>query len=300
MARPLRIEFPGAVYHVTSRGNELGAIFRDDEDRRCFLEGLDRTVSRWRWVVHAYCLMGNHYHLLVETPEANLSRGMRQLNGEFTQAFNRRHGRVGHLFQGRFKAVLVEKESHLLEVCRYVVLNPIRARGLRVASPGDWRWSSYRATAGKESPPAWLTVTWILSRFGGEGKEARKGYRGFVAAGMKERPQLEVRAGMWIGSGAFGESLRGLVEGKAQVREHPRRQRVPDKPELASILPIDLCEDRAQRNEAICKAYAEGRFSQREIADHLGLHYVTVSGIVRAKERQKRERAAKSGVTKRH
>ncbi len=109
MSRALRIEFPGAVYHVTSRGNERREVFRDDEDRRLFLSTLGRTVARWRWVVHAYCLMGGHYHLVIETPEPNLSCGMRQLNGEYTQAFNRRHSRAGHLFQGRFKALLVEK-----------------------------------------------------------------------------------------------------------------------------------------------------------------------------------------------
>ena len=289
MARPLRIEFPGAVYHATSRGNERGLIFRDDEDRRCFLAVLDRTVARWRWVVHAYCLMGNHYHLVIETPEPNLSRGMRQLNGEYTQAFNRRHGRVGHLFQGRFKALVVEKESHLLEVCRYVVLNPVRARGMRVASPEDWPWSSYRATAGRESPPPWLTVGWIRSRFGKEGAKARKGYRRFVAAGMGQKPKLEERAGLWIGSEGFGARLRGLLGDKEEVPEHPRRQRRPDRPDLGSYLPLERCEDRAKRNEAVYGAYLEGRFSQREIVDHLGLHYVTISGIVRAKELEKRQ-----------
>jgi REP element-mobilizing transposase RayT len=289
MARPLRIEFPGAVYHVTSRGNERRAIFRDDEDRRRFLEVLDRTVARWRWVVHAYCLMGNHYHLVIETPEPNLSRGMRQLNGEYTQGFNLRHGRVGHLFQGRFKALLVEKESHLLELCRYVVLNPVRARGMRVASAEDWLWSSYRATAGRGSAPAWLTVSWILSRFGKDRAKAREEYRRFVAAGMGQKPKLDEWAGLWIGSEGFGARLRGLLGEKEEVREHPRRQRRPDRPDLASYLPLDLCEDRARRDEAVYGAYIEGRFSQREIADHLGLHYVTISGIVRAKELEKRQ-----------
>ncbi len=289
MARPLRIEFSGAVYHVTSRGNDRRTIFRDDEDRRRFLEVLGRTVVRWGWVVHAYCLMGNHYHLVIETPEPNLSRGMRQLNGEYTQAFNRRHVRVGHLFQGRFKALVVEKESHLLELCRYVVLNPVRARGMRVGSPEDWPWSSYRATAGRGSAPAWLTVSWILSRFGKDGAKAREGYRRLVAAGMGQRPDLDEWAGLWIGSEGFGARLRGLLGEKEEVREHPRRQRRPDRPDLASYLPLDLCEDRAKRDEAVYGAYIEGRFSQREIADHLGLHYVTISGIVRAKELEKRQ-----------
>ena len=127
MARPLRIEFPGAIYHVTARGNARNAIVLDDEDRELFLVCLGEVILLFGWVCHAYCLMDNHYHLLIETPEGNVSRGMRQLNGVFTQRFNRRHGQVGHLFQGRFKAIVVDRESYLLELCRYVVLNPIRA-----------------------------------------------------------------------------------------------------------------------------------------------------------------------------
>ena len=127
MSRPLRIEFAGAVYHVTSRGNGRKPIFRDDVDRRSFLEVLHKVNQRHHWICHAYCLMTNHYHLVIETPEGNLSRGMRQLNGVYTMYFNRRHRTVGHVFQGRFKAILVERESYLLEVCRYVVLNPVRA-----------------------------------------------------------------------------------------------------------------------------------------------------------------------------
>ena len=140
MARPLRIEFPGAVYHVTSRGNERKAIFRDDQDRKTFLDTLKDVTRRYNWLCHAYCLMDNHYHLLIDTPNGNLSIGMRQLNGVYTQGFNKRHGRVGHLFQGRFKAVLVQKDNHLLEACRYVVLNPVRAE--RVQRPEEWIWSS--------------------------------------------------------------------------------------------------------------------------------------------------------------
>jgi REP-associated tyrosine transposase len=129
MARPLRLEFPGAIYHLTGRGNARQKIFFADPDRELFLDTFGGVVSRYGWICHAYCLMANHYHLLVETPKANLSLGMRQLNGVYTQAFNRRHKRVGHLFQGRFKAILVEKESYLLELCRYIVLNPVRVKG---------------------------------------------------------------------------------------------------------------------------------------------------------------------------
>ena len=159
MARPLRPLFPGGIYHVTARGNDRQAIFGDDADRSRFLIVLASVVARYRVRCHAYCLMGNHYHALLQTPEGNLSTAMRQLNGVYTQRFNRRHERSGHIFQGRYGAQLVDGHAHLHEVCRYVVLNPVRA-GL-VEHPRDWAWSSYRATAGETAPPGFLTVDWL-------------------------------------------------------------------------------------------------------------------------------------------
>jgi REP element-mobilizing transposase RayT len=160
MARPLRIEYDGALYHVTSRGNERKAIFKNDSDRTLFLDTLAQVSKRFHWICHAYCLMDNHYHLVVETPDGNLSKGMRQLNGVYTQAYNKRHGRVGHLFQGRFKGILVQKDSHFLEVCRYVVLNPVRAR--TISHPRLYKWSSYRATAGTAQAHPCLTADEVL------------------------------------------------------------------------------------------------------------------------------------------
>jgi len=181
MARPLRIGFEGALYHVTSRGDARRDIFLDDADRVAFLEILDDVVSRFGWLCHAYCLMGNHYYLLIETPAANLSRGMRHLNGVYTQRFNRNHERVWHVMQGRYKSILVEKESYLLELARYVVLNPVRARMVRSAR--DWKWSSYRATAGQEPALELLTVKWLLSQFGADPSIAVTEYRRFVQQG---------------------------------------------------------------------------------------------------------------------
>lgn len=155
MARPLRLEFPGAVYHVISRGNARHNIVDDDRDRSQWLTLLAHVVDRYGWFCHAYCLMD-------ETPQPNLSLGMRQLNGWYTQAYNRRHHRVGHLYQGRFTAILVEKETHLLELCRYVVLNPVRAK--LVPHPRQWTWSSYRATVGETVAPRWLTTDWRIGR----------------------------------------------------------------------------------------------------------------------------------------
>jgi putative transposase len=151
MARQLRTDFPGAVHHVTSRGNERRPIFFDDRDREMFLAFLGQAVKRFGWSVTAFVLMTNHFHLLVQTPEAGLSKGMHWLNTKYVGWFNRRHERVGHLYQGRFKAILVEKETYFMEVLRYVVLNPLRAR--MVERPEDYRWSSYRATAGLERAP---------------------------------------------------------------------------------------------------------------------------------------------------
>jgi putative transposase len=164
MARPLRLEVPGALYHVTSRGNNKAAIFLDDEDRTLLLRILTSVNKRYHWFCHAYCLMRNHYHLVVETPDGNLSKGMRQLNGVYTQAFNKRHKKTGHLFQGRYKAILLQRESHLLEVCRYVVLNPVRAKAVQL--PEAWQWSSYRGTEGSDEPHPCLTTDWILAQFG--------------------------------------------------------------------------------------------------------------------------------------
>ena len=150
MARPLRLEYAGALYHVTSRGDRREDIYRDDEDREEWLAVLAEVCERFNWVLHAWCQMTNHYHILVETIDGNLSRGMRQLNGVYTQRFNRRHGEVGHLYQGRYKAILVQKESYLQELTRYVVLNPLRRM---VEKLEDWPWSSYPATIGLTKVP---------------------------------------------------------------------------------------------------------------------------------------------------
>ncbi len=227
MSRPLRLEYPGAVWHVTSRGNERREVFRDDGDRERYLVILGRTVSLFRWRLHAYVLMGNHVHLLVETPEPTLSRGMRQVNGLYTQAFNRRHRRSGHLFQGRFKAVLVEKESHLLELCRYVVLNPVRANA--APSARAWPWSSFGATAGLREAPEWLETEWTLRQFGASRRQAVERYRAFVADGKKSRyePWEMVRGQIYLGSDQFLAGVCGQAAGRPRAKGVPRRQQHP-------------------------------------------------------------------------
>jgi len=288
MARPLRIEFPGAVYHVTGRGNERKAIFRDDQDCKIFLNTLADVTLRYNWLCHAYCLMDNHYHLLIDTPDGNLSIGMRQLNGIYTQRFNKRHGRVGHLFQGRFKAVLVQKDSHLLEVCRYVVLNPIRAGIVQRAE--EWTWSSYGATAGRTKPHPCLVTDWVISQFGSEKKIAKAGYRRFVREGIgAESIWNRMRGQSILGEDEFIESFSDYVRGKRQIPEIAKSQRFMNKPPLGEIFRPEVLGDRQKRDRGIGKAVFEHGYTQREVADYLRIHFTSVSRILRAKDKMLRK-----------
>jgi len=276
MARPLRLQFDGAIYHVTSRGNARDDIFDDDADRHAFLECLGNVVQRFHWLCHAYCLMDNHYHLVIETPEANLAQGMRQLNGIYTQRYNRRHRTVGHLFQGRYKAILIQKESHLQEVCRYVVLNPVRANAIEKVE--QWKWSSYRGTAGLSTCPPWLTVDWVLSQFGKERQQAASQYRRFVREGIAGPSIWEgVRAQVLLGEEDFVEKLQGYVKGHEEIAEIPRAQRYVSRPPLTKL--FDGKRTKAKRDITIKQAVHRYGYSQREVADWLGLHYATISRI---------------------
>ena len=283
MARPLRIQFAGALYHVTSRGNRQEAIFDDDGDRAAFLDILAGVVGRFGWLCHAYCLMRNHYHLLTETPEPNLSRGMRQLNGVYTQRYNARHGKLGHVFQGRFKAVLIEKQSHLLEVCRYVVLNPVRA-GL-VTQARQWRWSSYAATAGLRMGPDFLTTGWVLTQFDKQQSVAQREYRQFVREGMgKESPFQGLIGGFILGGEQFVALCRAKMRGEDTLADVPRSEKYARRPSLEALFVSIGKRDRAARNGAIAKAHLEYGYSQKSIADFWGLHYATVSRIIAQEE----------------
>jgi putative transposase len=181
MARAPRLQVANAVYHVTARGNRGQAIFIEDRDRVQFMTLLTDVANKLRWRLHAYCLMTNHYHLVFETSELNLSSGMQRLNGRYAQWFNQRHDVEGHLFRGRFYAALVESNSHLLELVRYLALNPIRA-GL-CTNPGDWPWSSYRTLLMEEEGSSLLSHTSVLAHFGHTPRRARDSLRGFVEDG---------------------------------------------------------------------------------------------------------------------
>lgn len=276
MARPLRIEFAGALYHITARGNARGDIFQDDADRRRFLELLAEACEVFHWHCHAWCLMGNHYHLLVETGSATLSKGMRWLNGVYTQHHNRRHRRVGHLFQGRFKAILVEKESYLLELARYIVLNPVRARMVREAS--EWPWSSYRATAGMEPPHACLTRDWILRCFGDHLGTATRRYRQFVREGRNQpAPWEQLKNQVYLGSDAFVERVQQQIDEEQSLDDIPKPQ--PLKP----VKPLEHYQERfPARDEAMARAWLDGHYSLEAVGKHFGVSRTTVSRAVKA------------------
>ncbi|MCB1734868.1 MAG: transposase [Gammaproteobacteria bacterium] len=275
MARPLRIEFAGALYHVTSRGDRREDIYDDDLDRQAFLNVLGNAVDRFNWICHAYCLMSNHYHLLIETPDANLSQGMRQLNGVFTQKSNRRHGRSGHLFQGRFKAILVDRDAYLLELCRYVVLNPVRAGMVKL--PEQWPWSSYRSTMGLDAPVSFLNTETLLSLFGGRRSLARKRYETFVADGVtKASIWSELRQQIYLGDERFVARMQTEVDLGDRPLTVPIAQRRPPAPSLE-----ELVGTHTDRNTAIVAAYRTGAYSYQQIANFFGIHLSTVGRAVR-------------------
>ena len=279
MARPLRIELSGGLYHVTSRGDRREDIYFSDADREAWLALFAQVCERFNWVCHAYCLMSNHYHLVIETPEGNLAKGMRQLNGVYTQWVNRAHGRVGHVFQGRYKAILVEKESYLLELARYVVLNPVRA-GM-VSDVGDWPWSSFPAMIGETPPPVWLQTDWILGQFSSQRDRARHGYLDFVRAGLG-LPSIwgELQGQIYLGSEAFIARVQSNLPTELSLDEIPRLQRRPLAKPLASYRE-DFADDT---HTGMALAYLTGDYAMNAVAAAFDVHYTTVSRAVRAYE----------------
>ena len=271
MTRALRIQFPGAVYQVNSRGNQKHLIFRDQTDRREFLIQLALVVERYGWIVHGYCLMGNHYHLLIETPRGNLSAGMRQLNGCYAQAFPARWNRVGHVFQGRFKATLVEKDGYLCELVRYLAMNPVRVDPPLCERPEDWQWSSYRVALGRAEKPEWLHTDWTLAQFGKGYATARARLKAFVDEA------LDGDLPAWPGVGIFvagDEFVRAKTRGLDKpIPEIPRAHWDPLPPTLAAIFAVASDPMRA--------AHEDHGYTMREIAEHAGVHYSTVSRYLR-------------------
>ncbi len=288
MARPLRIEFPGAIYHVTSRGNERKPVFLDDNDRVIFLEILTRCCNLFNWLCHAYCLMGNHYHIVIETSDGTLSKGMRHLNGVYTQKFNWIHHRVGHIFQGRFKAILIEKETHLLEACRYVVLNPVRAK--MINKPEEWLWSSYTGTAGLATPATFLATGWVLQQFGEKPKDAERRYRDFVKDGIDGVSIWDgVRSQILLGDDGFVDEFSDVTKGIEALTEVPKSQRFLNRPALEQLFTNEIVKDKKFRDCLVVEAVEIYGYDQKKVADHLQLHYSTVSRILAKRKNNNQE-----------
>ena len=282
MSRPLRIEFPGAIYHVTSRGDRREPIFDDEQDRELLLCVLAQALDRFDAQALAYCLMGNHYHFVLHTRAANLSRLMRHVNGVYTQAYNRRHGKVGHLLQGRFKAVLVDRDEYLLEVCRYVELNPVRAA--LVGEPGDWVWSSYRAHVGQAPTPAWLDTNglhgYLLGREVQRPADSRRAalrYVQLVAAARDLRLwESSLRQQIYLGSEAFVERMQQqMLASRAVNTEVPKAQRGPARASPEAALRA-LRKGRVEDAE-LARCYRECGLTMAQIAAAIGVSVPTVS-----------------------
>ena len=238
MARQLRMEVPDGIYHAWNRGVNRADIVFDDRDRQLFLDLLQEVIRRFGWIVHEFVLMTNHFHLIFGTPDPTLSRGMKWLEQKFAEHINHRYQRVGPLYQGRFKAQLVENGSYLLTLLRYVALNPVRA-GM-VARPEEYRWSSYRWLAGFEEAPEWFKPGAILESFGPDLATQQCEFRTFTDAGVgiTRAPWKDAIGQIFIGSQQWVESMRSLIESKPRSTDHPVRQRYAARPKPAKIVDV--------------------------------------------------------------
>lgn len=298
MARPLRIEYPGAFYHVMNRGLERREIFRDKKDYEAFLHLCLAIHKRFKVIFHAYSLMPNHYHLMVETPEGNLSRAMRHLDGVYTQGFNRRKGkkrRVGPLFQGRYKAILIEQEAYSHQLCRYIHLNPVKAK--IVSRPEDHAYSSfqyYMSWGGKK--PEFLETDWLLRQFHRKGAEARKSFYRFTLNGLKDgwSPEENLRGGMILGGEDFFEKIRKQYLGSREDKEIPhlkKSRRMPEMKEIRSCVE-SCCESGGMRKRLLVWALKRHTsLKLREIAERIQspISYSAISQICRRIEKERQE-----------
>ena len=292
MARPLRVEYPEAYYHVINRGNNREKIFKNDRDKEKFLEYLKKANERFSVIIHTYCLMSNHFHLLVETPEPNLSVAMQWINVSYATYFNRKRGRHGHLFQGRFKAILIDADEYLKHLSRYIHLNPVRAK--MVSSPSKYQWSSYCAFIGRQKTPQFLETDWLLSNFGKSKKEAKQKYKDFVeGADVKtlENPHRQVIEGFILGELDFVNWVKEtFLSGRPDEKEIPQLRKLKPKVSLETVVNA-VCEEFGCNEEQII---TKGRKKNkaREVAIHLardlsgmsckdlGLYFGGVSGAL--------------------
>ena len=270
MARPLRIEFQGAVYFITTIGNSSQNVFLDSGDAELWLEVFENVCKRFSWVCFAYCLMGNRYIIVIETPEPNLSKGMRQLNGIYTQAFNRKNGTGGHIFQGRFRSVLVQKEKYLEELIRYILFQPVRSGFVKL--PQQFKWSSCKFLFGREECPEWIDDDYIKSLY----PELESA---FSDSNVPDDSILNnIKKQIFLGDEEFISELQKHVDKEKDLREIPKIQRARPLSEFV--------KSTRSREKAIGKAYLSGDYTLQQIADYFSLHYSTVSRIAKEFEKQ--------------
>ena len=270
MARPLRITYPGAFYHVTSRGNERKAVFKNKRDREKFLEYLESATLRYDARIHAYCLMDNHYHLLMETPSGNLSQIMRHINAAYTTYYNVKHDRAGHLFQGRYKAILVEIDAYAKELSRYIHLNPVRAN--MVEKPEEYNWSSYQSYIGNQKPAEWLHRDFILGYFGKKISIAQKGYQEFVNAlafQEYESPLKQVVSSTLLGSADFITCIKdNIISAQKPDKELPALKELVQKASMQDIfeaVDLNFPQDKALARNVkmyLCQKYTSKKLKQ--------------------------------------
>ena len=236
MSRPLRIEYPGAVYHITARANGRQQLFTSTEDASYFIKLLAREIAQQRWICYAYCLLEDHYHLAIETPEANLGRGMGRLNMAYSQWFGRQHDQPGHLFHGRYKSIILQKERHLLEVCRHVVLNPVRLQAVNRAD--QWKWSSYRPLAFLKTLPFRLDSDWLFAQFGSNTSDPASAWRKYVTEGI-ERPSPwdNLRAGQYLGDEKFLQGIANRIS-KLSLDQVSSKVTNPARPTAEKVLEL--------------------------------------------------------------
>jgi REP element-mobilizing transposase RayT len=263
MARPLRITYPGAVYHITNRGVNKQPIFFEEEDYDKFLEYLAEVSERMQVIIHGYCLMSNHYHLEITTPNENISRTIQWLNQNYAGYVNNRYDRTGHLFQGRFKSVLIEAESHLAALTRYIHLNPVRA-GL-VSAPFEYPWSSYQCYLGL-TDYEWLNTSVTLERFGKDLEEQRKNYQEFVEQEIAENPLRDMVYGAILGSKAFVEKIQNKLQKKPEDREISRFK------SAQRILSMDRIVEVISKNMQITQKELKRRGSKRNVLREIAIY----------------------------
>ena len=271
MARPLRVEYPGAYYHITTRGVARQDIFFREEDRRQFLDYVSETQERFGLVLHGYCLMGNHYHLEVETPEGELSRPLQWLNHRYASYVNRSYDRVGHLFQGRFKSAVIEAKRHLCELSRYIHLNPVRA-GL-VRHPGDYPWSSYRAFLGLMKRPHWLEIDGTLRRWGTTREKQRRAYRTFVEEPEEvvQDPLRELEFGLILGTAKFVGWIRTTFCDRESDSQVAQLAKARPATSLATVCQV-VCSAYECDQEVLLRKRKHNN-EARDVALYMGRHH---------------------------